>query len=254
MSKRRTDPASEWTDLQRLLQPDATYERSRYKFWRMDDVARDKWSMQVSAPAWQLLCLWNNLDPDPLGSSAEDLHDKLNDELSAADRVAHLERFLDGLKLQTFAQRKDPSEHLRQLSADLDRVASSIASGALRHQCSASCEHDANACVGISDFVAWAEQSRLSRWCDWPPRSFRRPERGAAYVRMPPMNRVLTLTVAVAQHFDREYTLASGKVPTYEEIANYLRTKHVELSDRLVRQVAANLRPDDMRPGPRRRQ
>lgn len=71
-------------------------------------------------------------------------------------------------------------------------------------------------------------------------------------MRMPPMNRVLTLTVAVAQRLDREYTLVSGKVPTDDEIANYLRTKHGELSDRLVRQVAANLRPDEMRTGPRR--
>ena len=72
MSKRRTDPATEWASMRMVLQPDATYEHSSNKFWCIDDVARDKWSMQVTARAWQLLCLWNHLDPDPLGFSAED--------------------------------------------------------------------------------------------------------------------------------------------------------------------------------------
>ena len=254
MSKRRTDPATEWASMRMVLQPDATYEPCSNKLWCMDDVARDKWSLQVTARAWQLLCLWNKLDPDPLGFSAEDLHHQLQAHLAAGKRAADLEKLLlDTIKLPKATLRKDPLERLRQLSANLNLLGSSIARGALKHQCSVGCEHDANARLSISDFLVWAEQSRLPRCCDWPPRSLRRPDGRATYVRLPVLNRVLRLTVAVAEHFEHEYTLVSGKVPTYEEIASYLRTEYGELSDRLVRQVAANLRPDEVRPGPRGR-
>lgn len=88
MSKRRTDPATEWASMRTVLQPDPAYEPSFHRFWRIDDVARDKWSMQVTARAWQLLCLWNNLDPDPMGFSGEDLHHELQAQLSAGGKAA----------------------------------------------------------------------------------------------------------------------------------------------------------------------
>ena len=92
-----------------VLQPDATYGLSFHRFLRIDDVERDKWSMQVTARAWQLLCLWNNLAPDPFGFSPEDLHLELQAQLFAGGRAAHLEKlFFDTVKLPKATLCKDP--------------------------------------------------------------------------------------------------------------------------------------------------
>lgn len=248
MQKRRSCRSIDLQTACVLLQPDPSYVASNCLFRSLDHVARDKWSHMFEARAWELACLWNDLDPDLLGPSAAYLQRRLS--LVRGPRAF---AFFPALWQQESAAQDPGRERCKQLLDSLDGIKGALTSGELPHICAANCRHGLDALVAVGEFHDWAVRFHLPRCHGWRPRSSDEPGSGWTYVRLPGTNHEIELMKSAMSHFESWLQPPAVSPPTVRDVLEFLTKVHGEPNARLAGRIAVLLRPSGTRPGPRPR-